>query len=357
MARPDDIGIDYPLGELLPPQATLHEVAPGVFWLRLPLPFSLDHINVWLLQDGDGWTLIDTGYGCRANIDIWQQLLASACQGRPLRRIIVTHEHPDHIGLAHWLISQTGAGLWMAQGEFLSAHTVWHEIGGYHRDAMIELYRVHGMPPAPLEGLRAHGNQYRHGVRTVPPTFHCIHPGDVLTIDGRPWRVIIGYGHSPEHVCLYQAELGVLISGDMLLPTISTNISVWPGEPDGDPLGGFLQSLGRLESLPGTTLVLPSHGRPFIGIQSRITQLRQHHACQLDTLRDFCLPPRTTFDCLPRLFARDLDGYQVFFAIGEGIAHLNHLWLQGELRRETGADGLLRFCQGNADLSGEHNQA
>ena len=264
--------------------------------------------------------------------------------GRPLRRIIVTHEHPDHIGLAHWLISQTGAGLWMAQGEFLSAHTVWHEIGGYHRDAMIELYRVHGMPPAPLEGLRAHGNQYRHGVRTVPPTFHCIHPGDVLTIDGRPWRVIIGYGHSPEHVCLYQAELGVLISGDMLLPTISTNISVWPGEPDGDPLGGFLQSLGRLESLPGTTLVLPSHGRPFIGIQSESPSYASitpasWTRCATSACRR--APPSTACPgCLPAIWMAT-----GFLPSGRGIAHLNHLWLQGELRRETGADRLLRFCR------------
>lgn len=335
--------IDYPFGERLPEQAELLPVAPGIFWLRLPLPFALNHINLWLLQDGDGWTLVDTGYASRTNIGIWQQLLAGALDGRPLRRIVVTHDHPDHIGLAQWLIEQTGASLWMAAGEFLEAHAVWHEVAGHGRESMIELFRRHGVPPPALEMLRASGNNYRHGVKSLPQAFRRILPADSIEIGGHRWLAIMGYGHSPEHVGLYCPALDVLISGDMLLPAISTNISVWATEPDGDPLRAFLDSLARFEPLPAATLVLPSHGKPFTGIQPRVNYLRQHHAERLDILRRFCDSPRTAVECLPQLFDRELDAYQLFFAVGETIAHLNHLWLAGELSREADESGVLRF--------------
>ncbi|MFO1379148.1 MAG: MBL fold metallo-hydrolase [Chitinivorax sp.] len=337
--------IDYPFGERLPQPGEPVPVAEGIFWLRLPLPFALNHINLWLLRDGDGWTLVDTGYGSRDNIAIWQRLLAEALGGLPLRRIVVTHDHPDHIGLAQWLIEQTGATLWISAPEYLEAHAVWHETAGYDRDSMAELFRRHGVPLPALEPLRARGNNYRHGVKSLATAFQRILPGAALQIDGREWRCIAGYGHSPEHISLHCAELDVLISGDMLLPAISTNISVWASEPDGDPLRAFLDSLARFEPLPPQTLVLPSHGKPFNGIQPRVAFLRQHHSERLDALRHFCDQPRTALECLPQLFDRELDAYQTFFAVGEAIAHLNYLWRAGELHRDSDAAGIHRFVR------------
>lgn len=337
------ISPDYPLGEALPEAGQLLSVADGVFWLRLPLPFALNHINLWLLQDGDGWTLVDCGYGSKQNLQLWQSLLDGVLAQQPLTRIIVTHDHPDHIGLADWLIQQTGAALWMSQAEFLAAHTVWNDLAGFDQAQMVELYRRHAVPQPMLDLLAANGSQYRKGVRSLPSSYNRILPGDVLSINGREWQTIVGYGHSPEHISLYCPSLDLLISGDMLLPSISTNISVWATEPDGNPLQQFLASLSRFEPLPAHTRVLPSHGRPFVGIQPRIDWLRWHHQQRLDALLVFCAEPKTAVEALPVLFERELDAYQLFFAVGEAIAHLNLLWLGGQLTRLQNDSGVYRF--------------
>lgn len=337
------ISPDYPLGEALPAPGQLLPVADGVFWLRLPLPFALNHINLWLLQDGDGWTLVDCGYGSKQNLQLWQTLLDGVLAQQPLSRIIVTHDHPDHIGLADWLMQQTGAALWMSESEFLAAHAVWHDLAGFECAQMVELYRRHAVPQPMLDLLAANGSQYRKGVRSLPGSFNRILPGDVLSINGREWQTIVGYGHSPEHISLYCPSLDLLISGDMLLPSISTNISVWATEPDGNPLQLFLASLSRFEPLPAHTRVLPSHGRPFVGIQPRIDWLHWHHQQRLDALLAFCAEPKTAVEALPVLFERELDAYQLFFAVGEAIAHLNLLWRAGQLLRLQDESGVYRF--------------
>ncbi len=319
------------------------EVAPGVIWLRMPLPFALDHINLWLLADGDGWMQVDCGYGDAATRGLWQEHFRSTLQGRPIRRVIATHYHPDHVGNAAWLAARNGCTVAMPQAEFLTAHAVSDERAGYGVTAISALFQAHGLAPEHVAALQARGNAYRRGVPELPLCFENIAAGDEITVGTRRWRVIPGYGHSPEHASLHCADLGVLISGDMLLPKISTNVSVWPVEPDGDPLGRFLASLDRFTELPSGTLVLPSHGLPFVGIAARVQQLRGHHVARLGELEAAASHPVTAADVVPVLFRRELDLQQRFFAMGEAIAHLNHLWRNARIKRLVAADRAIRF--------------
>lgn len=316
-------------------------VAEGVWWLRMPLPFALDHINLWLLRDGHGITLVDTGFNNETTRAAWETVLA---QHPPAVRMIATHYHPDHLGLAGWLAQRLGIGLWTTQGEFLTAHAVWDAAAGYDSDALVALFRAHGLEGERLEAVSDRGNHYRRTVSPLPRTYRRLCDGDTFRVDERQWQVIVGTGHAPEHAALYCASLGVLISGDMLLPRISTNTSVWSIEPEGDPVGQFLSSIRRFTALPDDTLVLPAHGLPFRGIAARVAALEAHHAARLAELREAChAAPLTAVDVLPVLFRRPLDNHQLFFAMGEAIAHLNHLMRRGALARRQDADGVYRF--------------
>jgi len=333
----------YPQAE--PPLAgERSEVAPGVFWLRMPLPFQLDHINLWLLRDGDGWTVVDTGFPADTVRAAWRQVIASL--DGPVRRLIVTHFHPDHLGLATWLLAETGAALWMTSGEFLTAHAVWHEIGGHGLRFMVEQFRRHGLDEARLAKFAQRGIGYRQAVPTLPDHYHRLRADDLVAIGGRGWRALIGYGHAPEHLALYCAELGVLISGDMLLPKISTNISVFAATPDANALRWYLDSLDDLvrEIPDDDTLVLPSHGLPFYGMAARVQALHAHHGDRLRALENSCRDaPQSAAGVLELLFQRALDTHQTMFAMGEAIAHLNYLEQAGRLSRRDDADGVIRF--------------
>lgn len=334
----------YPHAEL-PASGEKIEVAPGVFWLRLALPFQLDHINLWLLRDGAGWTLVDTGFPNDATRAIWRQVL-DGLDG-PVKRLIVTHFHPDHLGLASWLMEQTGAPLWMTAGEFLTAHVVWHEVGGHGARFMVEQFRQHGLDGERLAKFAQRGSGYRQVVPALPDYYHRLKAGDTATVDGKNWQILIGHGHSPEHMALYCAELDVLISGDMLLPKISTNISVFAATPDADALRWYLDSLDELaQGIPEKTLVLPSHGLPFVGVQARVAALQAHHVARLQALENSCEEvPKSAADSLDVLFQRTLDTHQTMFAMGEAIAHLNYLEQAGRLSRSIDADGVIRFLR------------
>jgi glyoxylase-like metal-dependent hydrolase (beta-lactamase superfamily II) len=322
-------------------------VAPGVHWLRMPLPFALDHINLWLLEDEhDGrpaWTIVDTGYGLAEVQALWQQILDRL--DAPVTRIVVTHFHPDHVGLAQWLQEKTGAPVWMTAGEYLTAHAVFHETSGHGTQPMLDQFRRHGLGGERLAALAKRANSYARGVPALPHTYRRLLDGDALSIGGRSWRVRVGYGHSPEHASLYCADNGVLISGDMLLPKISTNISVFAVTPAADSLAQYLDSLDRYGDLPAATLALPSHGLPFRGIHARVAAQHAHHAERLDVLAAACGEPKSAADLLATLFPRELDTHQVMFAMGEAIAHLNRLEYAGTLVREDGEDGVVRFVR------------
>jgi glyoxylase-like metal-dependent hydrolase (beta-lactamase superfamily II) len=333
--------ISYPF-DALPETGAAIDVAAGVHWLRMPLPFALDHINLWLLEDGEAWTAVDTGIA----LDPVKQAWKSVLEGRRLSRQIVTHFHPDHVGLAAWLEAGTGAPLWMTQGEYLLAHLVHQGAAPFGTETMVDYFRSHGLGEDRCAALLARGNAYRRGVPALPAAFHRILDGDVVEIGGRDWRVIVGHGHAPEHASLYCASLGVLISGDMLLPRISTNISAFAASPRIDALGLFLASLDRLAALPADTLVLPSHGRPFVGLHARIAELKAHHAARCDDLLIACANgAQTAAGLLPVLFAREItDPHQTMFAMGEAIAHLNYLEHQRRLERSF-ENGIHRYAR------------
>lgn len=332
--------LTYPF-DARPEAGSALEVAAGVRWLRMPLPFALDHINLWLLDDHHGLTAVDTGIGLDAVKSHWEDLLAT--EPRPIERVIVTHCHPDHLGLAAWLAARSGAPVWMTQGEFLGGHAIWHQLPGHCVADMLAQFRSHGLEGERCEALAARGNAYRRGVPELPRTYRRIFDGEVLAVGGNDWRVMVGYGHAPEHASLYCEKLGVLISGDMLLPRISTNVSVYAATPHADPLGWFLDSLRRIKGLPEDTLVLPSHGYPFRGLHARVDQLVAHHEDRCLALLAACEAPRSAAELLETLFQRELDTHQVMFAMGEAIAHLNHLTQQGSLCRNEDEDGRIRY--------------
>lgn len=336
--------IDYPFATPPAPGAAL-VVAEGVRWLRMPLPFALDHINLWLLEDesngNEGLAAVDTGIALDAVKDAWKSALAGRC----LTRQIVTHFHPDHLGLAAWLEAEYGAPLAMTQGEYLTAHLVAAGVAPFGVATMLDFFRAHGLDAERLAALEARGNAYKRGVPALPATFHRLADGDALRIGARDWRVLVGHGHAPEHASLHCEALGVLIAGDMLLPRISTNVSVFAANPEGDPLGLFLASIERLTALPPDTLVLPSHGRPFRGLHARVDELKAHHAARCADLLAACAAgPKSAAELLPVLFGRPIeDAHQTMFAMGEAIAHLNYLEKRRHLERLV-ENGTIRYA-------------
>jgi len=335
--------LDYPISH--PPEpGRLTEVAPGISWLRMPLPFALDHINLWVLEDGsDGMALVDCGVSDDITRTLWTELFDGPLHGRRATRLIATHFHPDHIGLAGWLTERLDVELTTTLSEWLFGRMLWLETGDDYASNQADFYRRLGLDPAFCDDVGQSGNTYRCRIDAVPPRFEAIGEDDILTIGGRNWRAIIGGGHSPEHLCLYCAEAGVLISGDQVLPRISPIVGVWPQQPDEDPLTAFLDSLARLRCLPEDTLVLPSHGLPFLGLHSRIDDLAAHHAERLERTCESVVTPATVAEVMRVLFPRSMEPHQLVFAAGETMAHLSHLARQGEIVRETGPNGVWTY--------------
>ena len=336
--------LSFPFPDL-PATGSTVEVAEGVAWLRMPLPFALDHINLWLLDDASGdrrdFTAVDTGFGSQETMAAWDTILS----GRNLTRSIVTHGHPDHLGLAGWLEEKYGAQMWMTQGDYAVAHLINAQIGGYAVPAMLEFFARHGLDETRLAALDRRGNAYKKGVPEIPKSYRRLFDGQIIRVGKHDWRVIMGYGHAAEHASLYCETLGVLIAGDMLLPRISTNVGVNPTNPDDDPLQWFLDAISAYCALPDDTLVLPSHGKPFRGIQARVRQLHDHHDERCSRLMSACATAKHAAELIPVLFDRDIaDAHQVMFAMGEAIAHLNHLMHTKRLRRiDDVADKVIRF--------------
>ena len=349
--------LNYPLGDAMPaPGETLEVVgaqgagsAPAVRWIRMGLPFALDHINLWLLADEmdgrSGWTVVDCCITRDESKAQWQRIFDTQLQGLPILRVIVTHMHPDHIGLAHWLCERWQAPLWISATDFSAARIASVSTTGFGGPAAADFFASHGLSDADsLDKIRGRASYYPSMVPDVPRRFWRLQDGKTVRIGGRDWRCISGYGHAPEHIALYCDSLKVLISGDMVLPRISTNVSVHDIEPESNPLQSFLDSIDKFKGLPDDTLVLPSHGKPFRGLHERIRQLHDHHRDRLAEVVEACAQrPQTAADLLPVLFKRKLDLHQTTFAMGESIAHLHALWFAGALRRLTGEDGVYRF--------------
>ncbi len=352
-----EMQLDYPLGETLPESGKAIEIAPGVLWIRMGLPFALNHINLWLIEDNyqtdtglvRGWTAIDCGISSDATRDAWEILFGdnsspNGLRGLPIVRVIATHCHPDHVGLADWLCSRWKAPLWMTAGEYAFARMMSASLPGVDGSAMYPHFKKHGLVSSEMqEKIAERKTYYAKLVPAMPSSYRRMQEGDAIRIGAHDWHVITGFGHSPEHAALYCAELNLLISGDMVLPRISTNVSVFAVEPEANPVQQYLDSLDKLLSLPAEVFILPSHGKPFIGLHTRITQLNDHHTERLAEVVTACAVPLSATDIVPIMFPRPLDAHQLTFALGEALAHLHKLWFDGVLRREQGEDGVLRF--------------
>ncbi|RJF97137.1 MBL fold metallo-hydrolase [Noviherbaspirillum saxi] len=346
--NPLESQLDYAFGDTLPLPGQLHEVAPDVYWLRMGLPFALDHINLWLLRDrdasGDGWTIIDCGISNDATRASWESVFATGLDGAPVKRVIVTHCHPDHVGLADWLCKRWQAPLWMTTGEYGFARMMSASLPGVDGTAMLPHFQHHGLrDPAILEQLQARRSYYPTLVPAVPQAYRRMQDRQVFRIGAHEWRMITGFGHSPEHAALYCADLKLLISGDMVLPRISTNVSVFAVEPEANPVQQYLDSLQKFSDLPDDTLVLPAHGKPFRGMHIRIGQLTDHHRDRLQEVVAACGSAQSAADIVPVMFRRPLDAHQMTFALGEALAHLHKLWFDGVLIRKVDENGNVRF--------------
>jgi glyoxylase-like metal-dependent hydrolase (beta-lactamase superfamily II) len=341
--------LHYPLGDTLPAPGTTLAVAPGVKWIRMALPFALNHINLWLLRDEidgrAGWSVVDCCISTDGAKAQWEQIFATELEGLPVLRVIVTHMHPDHIGLAYWLCQRWNAPLWISSTDYLMARIGSEGETGFGGDAAAAFFAINGLnDEASVNKIRGRADYYRALVPAVPAHYRRMMDGDVLRIGSRRWTCISGFGHAPEHISLHCAQDHLLIGGDMMLPRISTNVSVYEQEPESNPLQLFLDSIDKFRALDAQTLTLPAHGKPFTGLHERIEQLHQHHRDRLAEVMQACQgEPRSAADMIPVLFARTLDLHQTTFAMGESIAHLHLLWFAGELRRTRDAAGVYRF--------------
>lgn len=333
--------LEYPFDAIEPGES--RAVAEGVIWARLALPFSLDHINIYLLRDGDGWTVVDTGLGDARTEEQLDWLFRRELGGAPITRVICTHMHPDHIGQAGWICRRYGAPLWMSRLEYVTARMLVRDEPPAPQEA-IDFLIAAGWDEAQIEGYRDRYGGFGKGVRELPQAFTRIEDRDDIEIGGKVWRVITGSGHSPEHVCLWQPELKLFISGDQVLPKITSNVSVWPTEPGADPLNDWLSSCWRvMAAIPDDVLVLPSHNLPFKGLHARLDRLIEGHEKQLKRLEKAIATPRRVVDLFSALFARAVPDSQLIMATGETLAHLNYLVRQGRARYALGADGAARF--------------
>ncbi len=351
--------LSYPLGDTLPGPGTTLDVAPGIKWIRMSLPFALNHINLWLLRDEldgpsgklQGWTVVDCCISRDESKAQWQQIFDNELKGMPVLRVICTHMHPDHIGLAEWLCERWttpthDCRMWISATDYGVARLASVSPTGFGGgDYAAAFYASHGLVNADyLEKIRARTNYFTNLVPDVPRTFRRMMDGDVITIGGRRWGCISGYGHAPEHIALYCAEIKTMIGGDMMLPRISTNVSVHENEPEANPLRQFLDSIDKFKALHADTLTLPAHGKPFTGLYKRIQQLHDHHAERLAEVIQACdAKPCSAADIVPIMFKRELDLHQMTFAMGEAVAHLHVPWLEGRLRRTLDRNGVYRF--------------
>jgi glyoxylase-like metal-dependent hydrolase (beta-lactamase superfamily II) len=322
------------------------EVAPGVLWMRMPLGGALAFINVWALKDGDGWALVDTGMQTPATTQAWRKVLAGPLSGKPATRVMVTHLHPDHIGMAGWLTGKFDCRLWMTRLEYLQCRMLVEDTGRQAPEDAIRFYHAAGWSQEAIEDYKARFGGFGKHIYRLPDSYRRMVDGETIRIGDHDWRVVVGAGHSPEHACLYCPELKLMISGDQVLPRISSNVSVFPTEPDGDPLSEWLTSLARIKTIvPDDVLVLPAHNDPFLGLHARLDHLIRGHERGMERLMRSLVQPKRSVDVFGSLFARAIGPELLGMATGEALAHLNCLLVRGRAKAVPDEAGVLWYEQ------------
>jgi len=329
-----------------PADDSTQQVADGIHWLRMPLPFAINHINLWLLEDNDGWAVVDTGIHSDVSKNVWKQVISSVMGDKPINHVVVTHLHPDHVGCAGWLTDEFDIDLWMTRDEYLLCRVLVADTGRAAPEEGVSFYHAAGFAPEAMHNYQKMFGMFGRYVAPMPEAYKRLKQGDELMFAGHKWEVLIGRGHSPEHACFIDAERNLFISGDQLLPTISSNVSVYPTEPKANPLKDWLDSLRMLKaSLPEDVLVLPAHGKPFRGAHERLDALIAEHVDGLDKLLEHCKEPRRALDTFPALFKSRITDRNLMMATGESVAHLNYLIDEGSVVAETDADDVTWYRQ------------
>jgi len=316
------------------------DILPGLKWLRLPLPFMLGHINVWLLKDGNGWAIVDTGIFSSNTREVWANIFTACLDNAPVTQVLVTHLHPDHVGCAGWLCDRFDVELYMSRDEYLLCRILVSDTGLPAPQEARRFYQAAGFSEEHMFRYIEMFGGFGKIVAPLPQSYHRLHESRTVHIGEHEWQVITGHGHSPEHACLYNPEQNVLISGDQILPTISPNVSVYPTEPTANPLAGWFDSLHRMKTLlPDDVLVLPAHGKPFRGVMGRLDALIEEHETGLEKLKLLCREPQRAVDVFPALFKSKVTDDSLMMATGEAIAHLNYLLYEGDVGINTDENG------------------
>ncbi|MCU0881075.1 MAG: MBL fold metallo-hydrolase [Hyphomonadaceae bacterium] len=347
-------GLAYPCGEP-PAPGTVKQVADGVLWIGMPLPFALKRINLWLIADTfegrSGWAVVDTGVALEESRAYWRSIFDAVLgQGQTITRVFVTHMHPDHIGLAGWICRKFDAPLWMSRLEYITCRMLVADTGREAPQDGVNFYRACGWDEDALDTYRIRFGGFGKAVSRLPDAYHRVSDDDLITIGDSQWRAVHGSGHCPDHMCLWNDERKLLISGDQVLPRISSNVSVFPTEPDGDPMADWIASCHNLRArLPDDLLVLPAHNEPFTGLHHRLTSLIDNHETALTRLADHLAEaPRRVVDCFSPLFKRPIGGEVLGMATGEALAHLNCLIGRGLAARHQDQAGIWWFSAPDA---------